>query len=206
MPCWHQFFCFRSILSLFHLYLLQTLRLSVLLPRKQFGAFFREGPGLGGGLGIGSGHGLKALEIVETYNTPYCVECVKELHEQCKVPYSDMQSLQMCIQLAIENPSHLDRGIPSKTEVQAASEPCAELKQAIKSQSNVTNGLSQFQLKPEGMAGEDLFNHMVTFCRRTVPEEEHHISAHLAVDSLKDKHQKQLMWQSYEEMMLGNIM
>ena len=42
----------------------------------------------------------------------WSVECIQTLHTECSIPYSDMCSLQACVWLAMENPSHLDRGLP----------------------------------------------------------------------------------------------
>jgi hypothetical protein len=69
---------------------------------------------------------------------------------------------------------------------------------------SIVDGLDNFQLKPEGKTGIELFQHMCTFRRRTTENEHHKISDSLNV-SPHGKHQNQLMKRSYQDMIDANV-
>ena len=53
-----------------------------------------------------------AVTIVQQHDeNPWGIDCCRELTQQLKENLSDLKSLQPCIFLAIENPSHLSRGL-----------------------------------------------------------------------------------------------
>ena len=93
------------------------------------------------------------------------------------MPYAEMQKLCLCVSLAKENPHHLDLGVP---EVDPGGNVAPELAAVVAAQLPVTHGLTSFQLKPPGLAGDALFAHMVAFRARKSSQAEP--SAHLAID------------------------
>jgi hypothetical protein len=147
----------------------------------------------------------KAKDIFDSHNQHYSTTCILELHEKSHIPYRDMQSLRMCLALARDNLSYLDRGRPTEAEIKMASELPEMVVAAEKERASVADGLRNFQLKPPGLQGEDLLIHMTEFRRRNVKEEDHRIAPELMV-SPRDKFQEQMMKQSTDDIVKGNIM
>ena len=86
-----------------------------------------------------------------------------------KVKVSELTALQPCIFLAMEHPSHLERGLASEEE--EAMGPCNDEDAAIinrveASQEKADHGLSIFQRIPKGMKGHELFFHQIDFRQR----------------------------------------
>jgi hypothetical protein len=66
----------------------------------------------------------------------------------------------VCVECASEEPSHLERGVPTESEVVAAAiNPEIEAVQA--STKGINDGLNCFLVKPPGLKGKELFAHMV---------------------------------------------
>jgi hypothetical protein len=95
----------------------------------------------------------------------FTVQCCKDLLSRCHVAFSDQQSLRPCYEVAKEHPHHLNLGVPTTDQVESAQE-IPELGEAFASMNHVTKGLASFQLKPDGLTGENLFNHMLKFGTR----------------------------------------
>lgn len=95
----------------------------------------------------------------------FTVQCCKDLLSRCRVAFADQQSLRPCYELAMQYPHHLDLGVPPPEQI-ARAQNIPELDEAYASMNHVTNGLASFQLKPDGLTGEDLFNHMLKFGAR----------------------------------------
>ena len=108
-------------------------------------------------------------------------DTTKCLHEQlfseAHVPYAEMQKLRLCVSSAKENPHHLDLGVP---EVDPGGNVAPELAAAVAAQLPVAHGLTSFQLKPPGLAGDALFAHMVAFRARKSSQAEPY--THLVID------------------------
>jgi len=131
----------------------------------------------------------------------WSVACIKTLHEECSIPYNDMGSLQACVHLAQENPSHLQRGLPdddTQAEVPVAAAGDNDSSDVVAkveaSRKKANHGLRTFQLKPSDLSGTALLDHMIRFRRREYEsrEEEHAISKGLDV-KIRTKHQEQIM-------------
>ena len=100
------------------------------------------------------------MAIVEEHGGKYTPACLTKLYTDAHVPYPEMQKLRLCVDAAKENPSHLDMGIPmGNTNALVA----PELAAAVAALPPVTDGLDSFQLKPPGLKGKHLFEHMVRF-------------------------------------------
>ena len=114
-------------------------------------------------------HGMEPAEkkevvsVIDSHGT-FSVDCVRELHDSCSILMSDMQSIRLCYEVAENNPSHIDVGVPSQEELDTvhASDEISAQKQM---NSAATHGLERFWLKPDRKTGMDLFSHMVVFCK-----------------------------------------
>ena len=93
-------------------------------------------------------------------------KCLHELFSEAHVPYAEMHKLRLCVSLAKENPHHLDLGVP---EVDPGGNVAPELAATVAAQLPVTHGLTSFQLKPPGLAGDALFAQMWPFARASPP-------------------------------------
>ena len=123
-------------------------------------------------------HGMEPVEkklaasIVKRFDNIYSIECVKELMDKVNVPLSEMQSLRVALDLALVDPSHLERSVPEATAVLA--QP-AEVLAAQANVVDVASGLVTFQLHPKApdgsplFKGTDLFDHLINMGRRSVP-------------------------------------
>jgi hypothetical protein len=112
-----------------------------------------------------------AVSIVESHEHSFSVACVKKLLSKAHVPMTEMQNVRVAIELAVEDPSHLERGRP---EVCGVEQP-AEVRAVQAKVASVTSGLRTFELHPKAadgkplLSGLDLFDHLVKMARRSVP-------------------------------------
>ena len=130
-----------------------------------------------------------AVEIFGEHEFQFNMECVRMLHDRLHVPLDDMQNLRVCIDHAIEDPSHLERRLPDVT-VQVPAE-AAEAQAALV---DVNDGLISFQLHPKKPDGSQLFtpaqkfDHLIKMARRSVPvRDELKISDHLDIAVSKEQ-------------------
>jgi hypothetical protein len=114
-----------------------------------------------------------AMTIFEKHDSSFTVACVKELSETVHVPMADMQNMRVCLDLAIEDSSHLERsGAPQKAAVVKPTEVAA-VSAGLK---DVNEGLRSFQLHPKKRDGTQLlsgyakFEHLCKVTRRSTPE------------------------------------
>jgi hypothetical protein len=91
----------------------------------------------------------------------FTVECLQRLYSDFSIPFSEMQNLRVCYELAKADPSHLDRAPPDSSVVETQCQLPDEVKNAIKATTRVTEGLISFELKPAGVKGLELFDHMI---------------------------------------------
>ena len=76
-----------------------------------------------------------------------------------------MHSLRVCYEVAVENPDHLEREVPTKEDLERVNgeSGCTEIEAAKLKTKKITHGLNSFLLKPEELKGEALLNHMIKF-------------------------------------------
>ena len=103
------------------------------------------------------------MAIVERNEGKYTPKCLHELYFEAHVLYTDMQKLRLCVSAAKDNPDHLNRGMPAEDP---GGNVAPEVAAALAAQLPVTHGLATFELKPPGLTGEALFEHMVAFRAR----------------------------------------
>ena len=83
-----------------------------------------------------------------------------------KIKLSDLTTLQPCIFLAIDNPSHLDRGLQEVIDrivVGTKDQAAIAAIETIREKANT--GLHMMQRNPDGVKGMDLFEHQIAFCQ-----------------------------------------
>lgn len=128
----------------------------------------------------------KCLDILKSHEYAYSPACLAQLHSEVRVPLSDMQQLRMCMHMAMDNPGHVQRGVPDHSALHRPALADAVIAERQRAP-DVADGLSSFQLHPtrEGkriLKGKELFDHMVRFARRsTSSSTELKPSAHLDV-------------------------
>ena len=122
-------------------------------------------------------HGMEPVEkkaavaIVTSHENGYSIACVKELMQKMHVPLPEMQNIRVAIELAIKDPSHLERGVPEATLL----EQPAAVQEAQAKVADVTTGLRSFQLHPKAadgsplLSGQALLDHLINLARRSVP-------------------------------------
>ena len=104
----------------------------------------------------------KVMEVVRLHGDSFSVDCVRQLKSECHIPTKDLQNLRVCIETSKQHPAHLDQTEPSHAAVAVAPEVAA----AEAGLKPATHGLVNFELKPQGMTGNELFDHMSQFARR----------------------------------------
>jgi hypothetical protein len=117
----------------------------------------------------------QAMAIAKADDMNFSVACVRELHSKVHVPLGDMQNLRVCLELAVEDPSQLDRGLPEK-HAQAGTMPEA-VATAAAQVSDINDGLESFMLHPKKVDGTQLYSgaakfaHLSKLARRSVSED-----------------------------------
>ena len=77
------------------------------------------------------------------------------------MPLRDMQSLRVCYEVAKKHPSHLQEQTPAAPTLVVV----LEYTVAKKKVKHVTDGLTSFKLKPDGLKVKELFEHIITSTR-----------------------------------------
>jgi hypothetical protein len=103
------------------------------------------------------------MTIMDRHKGMFTVECVNDLLFNAHVQHKDMQHLRICIDAAKDNPLHLGMGMP---QGDFRSNVCPEVAAAVAAMAPATAGLNSFQLKPPGLLGIALFEHMLQFRTR----------------------------------------
>jgi hypothetical protein len=96
--------------------------------------------------------------VAEAHGRQFIVECVTEMHLACSIPMKDMQNLRLCLECSWENPAQLDMEEPIALNNQSAIS--AEVTEAQGLVKDASSGLEWFQLKPPGVKGQKLLDHM----------------------------------------------
>ena len=113
-----------------------------------------------------------AVSIFESHEKTFSIPCVKELMSKSHVPMPEMQNVRVAIELAIKDPSHLERGKP---DISAVLEQPVEVQEAQAKVTSVMTGLRSLELHPKAADGTPLligiahFNHLCSLARRSVP-------------------------------------
>ena len=112
-------------------------------------------------------HGMQPSEktaVVATvdFHNGFSIACVTQLFYESHILMKDMHHVRVCYDLAKEHPSHLEMEEPVPTATLVAPEVAA----AAALLAPVTAGLVTFELKPKGLVGTALFEHMVMFTKR----------------------------------------
>jgi hypothetical protein len=103
------------------------------------------------------------VEVAAQHNNQFTVGCVKQIHHECIMSMKDMQHVRLCLECAWEHPSHLDMEQPSHDNLSEVAEGVVNAQADVM---DACSGLSWFQLKPPGMTGQALLDHM--FAQRQI--------------------------------------
>ena len=105
-------------------------------------------------------HKQHAVDIVKRHGSSWSAACLLELMEKLLVAQNELVSLQTCVWLAIEGPSHIEQGME---ELEVEQDLPAEVVQAEASRKKATSDLKLFRCVPDGMTGIELFHHQIAF-------------------------------------------
>ena len=102
-------------------------------------------------------------EIIKRHDNEYTAECVKEIQNNCHVPLKYMHCIRLieeCIKqyTGLVEWIDIDHAMPHEVE-----SPHAEVEQVEKILKNANDGLAHFELKPSGLKGDDLFDHVLKY-------------------------------------------
>jgi hypothetical protein len=145
------------------------------------------------------------------FNNAWGLDCCSALIMALKIKMSDLTSLQPCIFLAIDNPSHLDRGLKEVMDRIVAGDVATKDQAAIAAIESIrekaNTGLLMMRRNPNGVKGMDLFEHQVAFCTKAYSKREskHKISDSLAC-SPRTSHQRSPMSLNYHLKIQGDLM
>ena len=112
-----------------------------------------------------------AMSIFESFESTFSVECVRELAAKVHIPMNEMQNVRVGMELAVKDPTHLERGKPEATVLDHP----AEVQAAQAAVASAVTGLQSFELHPKGSNGKPLFtglalfDHLINLGRRSVP-------------------------------------
>lgn len=113
-------------------------------------------------------HGMEPSEkkavmaVIAEFDGTFTVDCVRKLKAECNIPTKDLQNLRVCYETAKKYPEHLEMTVPS-SEAQTVAPEVVAAEAALKP---ATHDLVNFELKPKGLKGQALFEHMSQFVRR----------------------------------------
>ena len=76
---------------------------------------------------------------------------------------------------ALDDPTHLDRGMEDKEFTHSAIVPI-EVANAEKARKKATEGLRAYELTPEGLSGSELLDHAISFRLREYSDKQKDVS------------------------------
>ena len=124
---------------------------------------------------MSSAHKHKAMSIYEHHNKEWNVSCILRIMKELVVTFDDVIAVQMGLWHAVDDPSHLDRGMEDEEVVLSASVP-EEVEMAEEARKKATDGLSSYHLHPEGKSGNELFNHAIACRLRKYSKDQKNVS------------------------------
>lgn len=119
------------------------------------------------------------MTVIQSHGGLYTPGCLEQLHTECNIPYSHMNDLRVCVNIANSHPETLDFECSSLEDLRKlgsedVTATCNIVHDSIihEAKKNITHqndGLDLFQLVPktsEGnskLSGMDLFDHMIAY-------------------------------------------
>ena len=133
-----------------------------------------------------------AMSIVSTHGG-FTVDCLSELQVRCNIDFNMASDFCVCYECAIQDPSHLQRDLQTVVVQQGQEKNDDEDYFDVDGfQGNVEqgalNGLTAFQLKPEGLKGIELFEHMVRYRELKCHPKENHMRHTTEASGYLDAH------------------
>ena len=107
------------------------------------------------------------MAVVQTNGGDYSADCLRQIHDECKIPYSQINNLRAFVRIALKHPETL--------EFNVSDDDChlifhKEVKEAQTEIVQQNERLDDFQLIPNDsngnpkLSGMALFEHMCKFC------------------------------------------
>ena len=124
---------------------------------------------------MSSDHERRAMAIYEEHNKEWDIDCITTMMKDLVVNFNDIKAIQMGLWHALDDPTHLDRGMED-TEFTHTSILPIEVANAEKARKKATAGLRAYELKPEGLSGSDLLDHAITFRLREYADKQTYVS------------------------------
>ena len=150
----------------------------------------------------------RVISIIDSHEGSYTVRCLQQLHIECKLPYSNMQMVQVCHAVSKELPDSIVRESPGLVDLAIGAPP---VEAAAADLVNVNSGLLNFQRCPPGMHGRGLLDHMMDFIKRrtkkgekVMPSSDSRLKHASDVETSADRHT--LINPTYEDFVIREIL
>ena len=91
------------------------------------------------------------------------MECCTDLRKNCHISYDNMKGLMMWYDLSKEQPEHFELCVTTQEDLYTDISESGYVEHKNESPSLFIDDLVSFDLKPDGLKGESLFNHMTTY-------------------------------------------
>jgi hypothetical protein len=108
------------------------------------------------------------MTVFQSHASQYTTACLKMLHVECKLPYSQMNDVRVCVLVSREHPESLDFDINQVLKVADVEAPGAVIESKA-GKTSLNDNLYHLMLNPKDDAGnailkgEALFDHMCRF-------------------------------------------
>lgn len=109
----------------------------------------------------------KVVMTIVTTNGGYTRQCLEQLHNECRIPYSQMNDIRVCVIIGRDHPETLEMELTNNNT--SKNDTNDEVEAARAATAKQSDGLDAFQLIPkdsEGnskLSGEELLQHMCRY-------------------------------------------
>ena len=107
----------------------------------------------------------KLRNVITKNENKFTVQCLKELHQQCHIPYNQMHHIRV-IHECVNNTKYaglidiVRHANTNKVKIKKDEDEVVEIKKKLVP---ANHSLNTYLLKPKGMKGMELFNHMLRY-------------------------------------------
>ena len=131
---------------------------------------------------ISPDHKRRAMAIYEEHNKEWDVDCITTMMKDLVVNFNDIKAIQMGLWHALDDPTHLDRGMEDIEFTHCAIVPI-EVANAEKARKKATEGLRAYELTPEGLSGSEFLDHAISFRLREYSDKQKDVSFSFPINS-----------------------
>jgi hypothetical protein len=150
---------------------------------------------------------LTVIETIQSHQSEFTPACLQSIHERCNIPYSDMRKVRLCFHVSMESPGTVSY---TGTERPAALAPPTEQQihlEKLAAAASASKGLVNFELKPAGVHGVDLLDHMLTFAKRRLPSRSgQRLQPSVYLDVAMTDDQQMLLDPTPEDLLIRNVL